>query len=537
MPEKAMTFNSGAAAWRTGHNGKWALSASALLLLAACGGLGEAMSAHTNVIARAAGKELRVDEAAQMLAANPQIPPDPEVVRALADLWIDYSLLATAVSEDMSLAALDMEAFVAPAREQQIIMRLREQVLQVDTVIDDVELERRWATEGSAAEISARHILLRAPTDATQAQRDSVVQEAEALRARAAAGESFAALAEAHSQDPGSAIRGGDLGFFSRGRMVQPFEDAAFDLQPGEISPVVETPFGYHVILVEERRQPELGEFREDFRAYLVQRSVEEAEVAYLDALAESVNVRVHPQGLDVAREIAARPNLNLRGRQADRAIASYDGGEYTAGEFSRFIRNQPAQVQNAFAAAVDDQLEAGIQQLVQMELLLVEAERRGLALTPEEEAAIHAESRSMIRDLVEATGFAEAARVRAEPAALDAYVKELVAGIVTGEEAFIPLGRLGVALRERYPFELNDGVFSQVVTRLEEIRARQPGVLPGQQFDPSMIDPSMIDPSMLDPQMLDPQMLDPQGGQPAPESPAGAAPPASPALPEPDQN
>jgi hypothetical protein len=475
LPEKMMMSFDRAAPARLRLLGPTAPAVAALLILGACNGLGEAMSAHTNVVARAAGKELRVDEAAQILASNPQIPPDPQIVRALADLWIDYALLANAVAEDTTLAALDLAAFIEPAREQAIVGRLRDQVVQPDTVFDDAELDRRWAVEGPSAEIRARHILLRTPPEGTQAQRDSVRQEAEQLRARALAGEPFEELARQHSQDPGSAVRGGDLGFFSRGRMVQPFEDAAFELQPGEISPAVETPFGFHVIQLEERRQPALGEEREEFRQYLVQRSIEEAEAGYLDELSEGANVQIRESNLPVVREIANRPEMSLRGRAADRPIATYSGGEYTAGEFARFIRTQPAQVQSAFASATTEQLETAVRQLVQMELLMTEAERRGIALAPQEEEEIRAEAREAIHQLVEATGFAEAARVRADPASLDQHVKALVEGIVTGEEPFVPLGRLGIALRDLYPHEVNDNTFSQVVSRLEEIRARQP--------------------------------------------------------------
>lgn len=477
-----------AASRRTVLPTRRALLAAALLLLAGCGGMGEAMTAHTNVVARAAGKELRVDEAAEMLAANTQIPPDPQVVRALADLWVDYALLANAVAEDTTLAALDIASFIEPAREQALVGRLRDRVVRPDTLFDDAELQRRWATEGPSAEIRARHILLRIPTDASQAQRDSVRQQAESLASRARGGESFAQLAEQFSQDPGSAARGGDLGFFSRGRMVQPFEEVAFELQEGEVSPAVESPFGYHVILLEERRQPALGEEREEFRQYLVQRSIQDAEMAYLEQLSTQANVQVLPAGVEVVREIANRPDQTLRGRQADRNIATYDGGEYTAGEFSRFIRTQPPQMQSAFATASPDQLEQAVQQLVQMELLLSQAQAQGVTLTAAEEEEIRTEARRMIDELIEATGFAEAARQGADPASLDAYVKGLVQGIVTGEAPFVPLGRLGITLRDRYPNEINEGAFAQVVQRLEEIRARQPAPMQlPPDFDPGL--------------------------------------------------
>ncbi len=74
------------------------------------------------------------------------------------------------------------------------------------------------------------------------------------LLAEIRAGGDFAALAESNSDDPGSGGRGGDLGFFARGRMVKPFEDAAFSLNPGDISEPLRTQFGWHILKVEERK-------------------------------------------------------------------------------------------------------------------------------------------------------------------------------------------------------------------------------------------------------------------------------------------
>lgn len=453
------------------------LPAITLAFVAGCDGFTDAMTAHTGVVAQAEGMELRVDEAAEMLAQNPDLPPDPQVVRAIADLWVDYSLLATAVVADSTLAAVDMNLFIEPVRQQILIGNLRDQVIEVDTIISDAELERRWEMEGPSAEVSARHILLRTPTDANDAQRDSVEALAESLRARAVAGESFADLAQEYSQDPGSAVRGGDLGYFGRGRMVQPFEEAAFRLEPGEISEVVESPFGYHIILVEDRRQPELGEDRENFRRFLVQQEIQNAEMAYLDSISEAANMQIADGGLDVAREIANRPARRLTGRQQERLIARYEGGGYTAQDFASFIRSQPPEVQTAFATATNDQIGPAIEQLVQGELLLQEAERRGLAISPEEEQQLRAQARGMIDELVEATGFAEAARGLATRAELEAHIDALVQGVVIGEQPFIPLGALGIALRDAYDYEINEGSFEAVIQRMEEIRASRPAI------------------------------------------------------------
>src|SRR5688500_16419896 len=103
------------------------LSAAAPFLLSACGGLGEAMTAHTDVVARAAGKELKVDQAADLLGTNPQIPAEPQMVRALADVWVEYILLATALGEDSTLSAIDLDEFIEPGREMAIISKLHGQ--------------------------------------------------------------------------------------------------------------------------------------------------------------------------------------------------------------------------------------------------------------------------------------------------------------------------------------------------------------------------------------------------------------------------
>jgi peptidyl-prolyl cis-trans isomerase D len=102
-----------------------------------------------------------------------------------------------------------------------------------------------------AEQVQARHILLAAPSDAPAKEREQKRAQAEKLLEQARQGADFAELARKHSQDPGSAAKGGDLGFFRRGMMVPTFEQAAFALPVGHISDVVESPFGYHLILVE----------------------------------------------------------------------------------------------------------------------------------------------------------------------------------------------------------------------------------------------------------------------------------------------
>jgi len=109
-------------------------------------------------------------------------------------------------------------------------------------------------------EVRARHILV------------ETEDEAKKVHARVKGGEDFAKVAEELSKDPGSKTDGGDLGFFAKDRMVEPFAEAAFKMTPGQISDPVKTQFGFHVIKVEEKRTkpvPTFEETREQIDTYL----------------------------------------------------------------------------------------------------------------------------------------------------------------------------------------------------------------------------------------------------------------------------
>ncbi len=154
----------------------------------------------------------------------------------------------------------------APEQAKIEYVVLDAQALAAGISVPEEELRRYYdeniARYTTAEQRRASHILIAADKDAPADQRAKAKAKAEALleQLRRNPGD-FAELARKNSDDPGSAARGGDLDFFGRGAMVKPFEDAVFAMKPGEISNVVETDFGYHIIRLDAVRGGEKKPF------------------------------------------------------------------------------------------------------------------------------------------------------------------------------------------------------------------------------------------------------------------------------------
>jgi len=124
--------------------------------------------------------------------------------------------------------------------------------------------EQNKARFGTKEERRASHILITAPGSAPAAEREKAKAKAEQLLAEVKKSPaSFAEIARKNSQDPGSAEKGGDLDFVTRGAMVKPFEDAMFALKKGDISPVIETEFGYHIIRLADIKPEQIPPFEQ----------------------------------------------------------------------------------------------------------------------------------------------------------------------------------------------------------------------------------------------------------------------------------
>lgn len=441
--------------------------------ISACEGVGQALTSHTDVLARAAGHELSVEEASRLLIDNPNLPVQADVVEALANIWIDYTLLAEAVVADTSLESVELAGVIQPELDAIAVRKFRDEVIDPDTTLTEEELRSRFDEDRPGLEVRARHILLQLPPDASPAARDSVRAQIEDIRARAAAGEDFAELAASFSQDPGSAQRGGDLGFFGRGAMVGEFEDAAFAVQPGEVSPVVQTEFGFHVLKVEERREPDYAERRDAYAESLKSSIVLEAEQAYVDSLMEAREIEVLPEAPDIVRELAGDPSVELGARRRARELVTYRGGAYTVGDLVDLMQ-RVSQLQLAqLTGAGDDDMESILEGQAQNKILVETAREAGHAPTDAEADSLMATARTMLRNATRTIGIADIEPVEGEDrrAMIDRVVLEALTETAAGRRSVPQFGALSHVLREGRNARVFMQAADEVIRRVNEGR------------------------------------------------------------------
>ena len=142
-------------------------------------------------------------------------------------------------------------------------------------------------------QVNASHILIKVDENASEAQKAEARKKIQEVQQKLQKGEDFATLAKTYSEGP-SAPQGGNLGYFRRGQMVKPFEDAAFKLKPGETSDIVETRFGYHLIKVIDK-QPEktlaYAEIKDRLNELLKKQKLETEVDVYIDNLRKDAKI------------------------------------------------------------------------------------------------------------------------------------------------------------------------------------------------------------------------------------------------------
>lgn len=199
-----------------------------------------------------------------------------------------------AAIKQLNLSEADIQSQIS--RDMAIRELIDKQVAQKVVVTDEETKAYYDANTGQfkqPEQIKARHILIKIDANASETQKADARQEIKKIQQKLQNGDDFAGLAKEYSQGP-SSVKGGDLGFFRRGQMVKPFEDAAFALKPNEISDIVETKFGYHLIKVEEKK-PETTlaytDIKDRLNQHLKEQQIDKEAKEYIDQLKKDAKI------------------------------------------------------------------------------------------------------------------------------------------------------------------------------------------------------------------------------------------------------
>jgi peptidyl-prolyl cis-trans isomerase D len=444
-----------------------ALSATTL---AACDGLSEAFSAHTDVVAKAGPNELSVTRLGELLGkAKLGLPVNKEVATLITrDLWVPYQLLGVAAAHGDSLSdPKAIDAAAAGMLENARLGRFMESVaakLPVDTGSEASYL----AAKGGL--YSARHILFMFPADAKPAQKDSVRKKAESVRLQVTPA-NFADLAKKYSGDA-TAQKGGDLGVFPLGIMVKPFGDALAKLKPGEISPLVETQFGYHIV-----QRNTWAQAKNEYAAQAGGRGRQVAESTYIAGLQATANIQLKSDAATTMKEIAKDP---LAMRDSKTVIATYKGGELTAGRLALVLLSSPqsARLSQQITGAPDSLVVQYVKNMAQRDVLLQKADSQKVAVTPEELASLH---RDFVQAVVQSwgamnldpksladSGKTVEAREKIAAGRVEAFLDRIMAGGV--QPLPIP-SPLQIVLMNKYPSKSNAAGIDRAVELAAKLR------------------------------------------------------------------
>ncbi len=449
-----------------------------VLVLASCGELRDAFSAHPRVAASAAGQDLTVDQLAGWVANVKKVQPKAENFSGVAAIYVDFMVFASQLAKGRDM---DDSLLVAranwPTESQLKWNRFHDRLAAVRAHLTPAQVDSAFL----AGDVRVfQHILIQVPASASPPMVEQKRATAAQLLLQASAGHgtAFGAVARRYSEDPGSKAAHGYLAPAGRGQFVAPFEVAAWELQPGAISGVVRSPFGFHVI-----RRPPLAEVRDSFAGGLERAIANRLDSVYVDSLAVRRDLRVKSGAPALVRQVFG--DL-VSARTDTRTLVTYRGGAFRVRDLVRWIfAIDPGEVR-LLPTASDDQLIQFLGLVTKRELLLAQVDSAGIQLTPDEWHQVKAAHDSALSLLEHELGLsagllADSARTPAARGQLAAaHVNAYLGRALAGELEFFPVPPfLAAALRESEPWSINAAGVADAVDRATALRAARDSAPP----------------------------------------------------------
>ena len=250
---------------------------------------------YRGVLDNMIGYRLIIQEAKARKIAVPDAELDAQVAQIRAQFPSEAQFQQALTAQKTTLEAVRSDTRDEVSAEKLVESAIADKVaVKPETVTDFYQKNQDKFQQGPR--VRASHILIGIPQNADAATKQQAKAKAEALLKDLKSGKDFAATAKANSQDPGSAPSGGDLGYFEQGQMVPPFEQAAFALKTGEMSEIVETQFGYHIIKLADKQDSRvvpLDEAKQQIEQYLTEQNRHAQTELFVNGLKAKAKIEV----------------------------------------------------------------------------------------------------------------------------------------------------------------------------------------------------------------------------------------------------
>ena len=447
-----------------------ALSALAAAALAGCSNFRDLFTAHADVAAEAAGTELSSVRLADILAgAGGRQRITREAGDFVAGTWVDYALFGQAVAEGkLPTDSASIAEAVWPEISELKGTHYHDSLMALRTTLSDTAADSVYHISDMRV---LQHILFSVKPNAPAEQKTATRRKAEGTLTKVKGGANFSALASQLSEDPGSKADSGFLPPSPRGRFVPAFDSAAWRLDPGQVSGLVETQFGYHII-----RRPRLDDVRARISAFLQDRAGARLDSAFMDSLALVHEIKVL-DGAGAAMRAASEAPDDYR--KSKKELVSYKGGALTVQEYLRWVRALPPQYSAQLRQASDSMLGQFAQVLTQNVLLIKSADEAGMKITPEEWSTLHGRYMTQLDtlktemdlkspELTDST-ISQAEREKIAALKVEKYFDQLVGGKIRLRP--LPSALAGL-LREELPYQVSDAGVSRAVELALQKRA-----------------------------------------------------------------
>ena len=432
--------------------------------LTACD-LKTAFTGNVEVVARAGELELPSDTLAAILAEG-KWPVQGTLAEMFAHHWVEFALVGQRFAQgDSLLDSASVYHAMWPDATQWLVDYYHDSVVAGRLVMDSATVDSAYQ---AGEHRIIYHIMIKTRPDMSPPERQDALLRADGLLSRLSAGMPWEQANE-QNEDPVAQRDGGSIGILERGTAAPEFEEVAYRLRPDEVSDLVETRFGFHIIW-----RPALAGLWDEYEAAVEETLLLRLEDVFLAELEERWNVRVRSNAPKWMRESASAP---LQTFKSKKVLGNYRDGEFTTADFVRWLQVLPEPVHMSVSTAPDEQLMELARTLVRNEVLILEAKEAGTTYREGDFAGLQERVRWELDKVREGmqfdSAFADAASGEERLLAVNDAILDFYHRMATdrGRSVVVP-AFVADKLRHEMDWEVSAVGLDQVMERAELLRA-----------------------------------------------------------------